>query len=113
MIYLVPQAIDLKEFMKAFDMPDTFFSWFLVTELHVWLLGARLMQVHWRVGCGTEQELEGALRQLTRVSLSIAATEVTQSMVTVLQGPFLLSPTKSTSLINLELSGRRGMLEGW
>ena len=46
MIYLVPQAIDLKEFMKAFDMPDTFFSWFLVTELHVWLLGARLMQVH-------------------------------------------------------------------
>jgi len=38
------QAIDLKEFMKAFDMPDTFFSWFLVTELHVWLLGARLMQ---------------------------------------------------------------------
>ena len=43
--YLVPQAIDLKEFMKAFDMPDTFFSWFLVTELHVWLLGARLMQV--------------------------------------------------------------------
>ena len=45
MINLVPQAIDLKEFMKAFDMPDTFFSWFLVTELHVWLLGARLMQV--------------------------------------------------------------------
>jgi len=38
------QAIDLKEFMKAFDMPDTFFSWFLVTELHIWLLGARLMQ---------------------------------------------------------------------
>ena len=56
MNYLVPQAIDLKEFMKAFDMPDTWFSWFLVTELHVWLLGARLMQVlHLRVGCGTEQ----------------------------------------------------------
>ena len=45
MLDLFPQAIDLKEFMKAFDMPDTFFSWFLVTELHVWLLGARLMQV--------------------------------------------------------------------
>ena len=105
MIYLVPQAIDLKEFMKAFDMPDTFFSWFLVTELHVWLLGARLMQVHWRVGCGTEQELEGALRQLTKVYLSIAATEVTQSMVNLLQGPFLLSPispTRSTSLIKYQ-----------
>jgi len=38
------QAIDVKEFMEAFDMPDTFFSWFLVTELHIWLLGARLMQ---------------------------------------------------------------------
>ena len=50
MLDLFLQAIDLKEFMKAFDMPDTFFSWFLVTELHVWLLGARLMQVHWRVG---------------------------------------------------------------
>jgi len=38
------QGIDVKQFMEAFDMPDTFFSWFLVTELHVWLMGARLMQ---------------------------------------------------------------------
>ena len=48
----------MKEFMEAFDMPDTFFSWFLVTELHIWLLGARLMQVQLsssRVGCGAEQ----------------------------------------------------------
>ena len=41
----VLQGIDVKQFMEAFDMPDTFFSWFLVTELHVWLMGARLMQV--------------------------------------------------------------------
>ena len=44
--------------MEAFDMPDTFFSWFLVTELHVWLMGARLMQVqysHSRVPCKAEQ----------------------------------------------------------
>jgi len=38
------QAIDVKEFMEAFDMPDTFYSWFLITELHIWLMGARLMQ---------------------------------------------------------------------
>lgn len=25
------------------DLPDTFNSWFLVTELHVWLLAARMM----------------------------------------------------------------------
>ena len=25
------------------NMPDTFYSWFLVTELHVWMLMARLM----------------------------------------------------------------------
>ena len=52
--YLALQAIDLKEFMKAFDMPDTFFSWFLVTELHIWLLGARLMQVNPRDGIRVE-----------------------------------------------------------
>jgi len=38
------QAIDVKEFMEAFDMPDTFYSWFLITELHIWILGARLMK---------------------------------------------------------------------
>ena len=35
----------MKEFMEAFDMPDTFYSWFLITELHIWILGARLMKV--------------------------------------------------------------------
>lgn len=24
-------------------MPDTFYSWFVVTELHVWMLSARVM----------------------------------------------------------------------
>jgi len=37
------QGINLIKFMETFDMPDTFYSWFLVTELHVWLLGSRLM----------------------------------------------------------------------
>lgn len=38
------QNVDVKEFFTILDMPDTFFSWFLVTELHVWMLSVRLME---------------------------------------------------------------------
>jgi len=37
------QRINVVGFFEAFDMPDTFYSWFLVTELHIWMIGARLM----------------------------------------------------------------------
>ena len=37
------QRTDLMKFFETFNMPDTFYSWFLVTELHVWLVGVRLM----------------------------------------------------------------------
>jgi len=37
------QKQNLEEFFRVFDMPDTFYSWFLVTELHVWMLSSRLM----------------------------------------------------------------------
>lgn len=30
-------------FSADFNMPDTFFSWFLVTELHVWMIMVRYM----------------------------------------------------------------------
>lgn len=30
-------------FFVDFNMPDTFFSWFLVTELHVWMIMVRYM----------------------------------------------------------------------
>ena len=33
------QRTELLRFFETFDMPDTFYSWFLVTELHVWLMG--------------------------------------------------------------------------
>ncbi|XP_043498899.1 ubiquinol-cytochrome-c reductase complex assembly factor 1 isoform X2 [Polistes fuscatus] len=35
--YIVDK-IDYSVFFKDFNMPDTFYSWFLVTELHVWML---------------------------------------------------------------------------
>jgi len=37
------QLQNLEKFFRVFDMPDTFNSWFLVTELHIWMLSARLM----------------------------------------------------------------------
>lgn len=40
---LVADRIDYDVFYKDFNMPDTFFSWFLVTELHVWMLMVRFM----------------------------------------------------------------------
>lgn len=37
------QLSELEKFFRIFNMPDTFYSWFLVTELHVWMLSSRLM----------------------------------------------------------------------
>jgi len=37
------QLSNLEQFFRVFDMPDTFYSWFLVTELHVWMLSSRIM----------------------------------------------------------------------
>lgn len=39
----VPDGIDYSLFFEEFDMEDTFFSWFLITELHVWLVMVRVM----------------------------------------------------------------------
>ncbi|XP_029672297.1 ubiquinol-cytochrome-c reductase complex assembly factor 1 [Formica exsecta] len=39
----VVSQIDYPFFYKHFNMADTFFSWFLVTELHVWMIIVRYM----------------------------------------------------------------------
>ncbi len=37
-----PVAMILVRFLfRTFGMADTYYSWFLVTELHVWMLGVR------------------------------------------------------------------------
>ena len=41
------QRTELLRFFQTFDMPDTFYSWFLVTELHVWLMGVRSVCCYW------------------------------------------------------------------
>lgn len=40
----IADRIDYKKFFQQFEMEDTFFSWFLVTEMHVWMLSVRIMQ---------------------------------------------------------------------
>ncbi|XP_017885923.1 ubiquinol-cytochrome-c reductase complex assembly factor 1 [Ceratina calcarata] len=39
----IPDKLDYSIFFKDFAMNDTFFSWFKVTELHVWMLMVRFM----------------------------------------------------------------------
>ena len=57
------QQQSLETFFKTFDMPDTFYSWFLVTELHVWMLSCRLMH-------------EGEYGRITRNSMNPKRTNV-------------------------------------
>jgi len=40
----VADNINYVEFFQEFNLPDTFNSWFLVTELHCWLILTRAMQ---------------------------------------------------------------------
>ena len=37
------QGVNVNDFFDYFDMPDTFYSWFLVTELHMWMVINRIM----------------------------------------------------------------------
>ncbi|XP_011340785.1 ubiquinol-cytochrome-c reductase complex assembly factor 1 isoform X1 [Ooceraea biroi] len=39
----VMSQVDFPFFYKHFNMPDTYFSWFLVMELHVWMIMTRYM----------------------------------------------------------------------
>lgn len=37
------QRVDVEAFFTQFDMPDSFYSWFLVTELHIYMVSVRLL----------------------------------------------------------------------
>lgn len=39
----VPDKVLYTEWFEKCELPDTFASWFMVTELHVWLLMVRCM----------------------------------------------------------------------
>lgn len=36
-------VLDYSEFFEEFVLTDTFYSWFVVTELHIWILSTRAM----------------------------------------------------------------------
>ncbi|XP_018332091.1 ubiquinol-cytochrome-c reductase complex assembly factor 1 [Agrilus planipennis] len=39
----IADKIDYARLFQVLDLPDTFYSWYVITELHVWMLIARLM----------------------------------------------------------------------
>lgn len=39
----VADNINYNEFFDEFALPDTFYSWFVITEIHVWMLMVRCM----------------------------------------------------------------------
>lgn len=39
----IPKKVAYTEWFDKFELPDTFASWFTITELHVWLLMVRCM----------------------------------------------------------------------
>lgn len=39
----IADHIDYFGFMEEFSLPDTFYSWFVITELHIWMLSTRAM----------------------------------------------------------------------
>ncbi|XP_065573985.1 ubiquinol-cytochrome c reductase complex assembly factor 1-like isoform X2 [Artemia franciscana] len=41
----VADKVNYSPFLKGCQMPDTFYSWFTVTELHVWMLLVRAMDI--------------------------------------------------------------------
>ncbi|XP_058805523.1 ubiquinol-cytochrome-c reductase complex assembly factor 1 [Phymastichus coffea] len=40
----IADEINYNEFFQKFEMEDTFLSWFLITEVHIWMMALRIMQ---------------------------------------------------------------------
>lgn len=39
----VADTVDYFAWFDEFDLPDTFYSWFVITELHLWMISTRAM----------------------------------------------------------------------
>ncbi|CAG9765169.1 unnamed protein product [Ceutorhynchus assimilis] len=39
----IADRIDYINFFEKYKLPDTFYSWFVITEMHIWMLSARAM----------------------------------------------------------------------
>ncbi|ODM92742.1 Ubiquinol-cytochrome-c reductase complex assembly factor 1 [Orchesella cincta] len=84
LIYMkIADELDYMKFFKMLDLPDTYASWFIVSELHVWLICTRLMQdgkegrivrnslikAMWEYNEAKSKKLEGALPSARRRDL--------------------------------------------
>ncbi|KAL0267416.1 UNVERIFIED_CONTAM: hypothetical protein PYX00_009692 [Menopon gallinae] len=43
LLYQSVEQVNYDDFYSYFELPDTFNSWFIITELHVWMLMAQIM----------------------------------------------------------------------
>ncbi|XP_044261938.1 ubiquinol-cytochrome-c reductase complex assembly factor 1 [Tribolium madens] len=39
----IADRVNYVSFFEELDVPDTFYSWFVITELHIWMISARIM----------------------------------------------------------------------
>lgn len=77
--------IDHQEFIKYLNLPDTYYSWYIVTELHVWMTLVRVMheEKHGRT-CRNDiihamwQDVDKRLKQLAPMSSSVRKEDMTE-----------------------------------
>ncbi|XP_032513067.1 ubiquinol-cytochrome-c reductase complex assembly factor 1 [Danaus plexippus] len=55
----VPDKVAYNEWFEKLELPDTFASWFIVTELHVWMLLVRYMAVDISSATGKKKYVKG------------------------------------------------------
>lgn len=87
-------------FFKECNLPDTYNSWFLVVELHVWLMASRLMQdgkegrivrnalikAMWDDNTEKSKKLEGALPSARRREIQILNEQFHAAMISYDEG---------------------------
>jgi len=92
--------LDYVKFFEQCDLPDTYASWFIVLELHVWMLAARLMQngkegrivrnaiIHamWDDNETKSKKLEGALPAARRKDLRLLHEQFNAAMISYDEG---------------------------
>lgn len=81
-------SVNHMEFVEKFQMPNTFNSWFLITEIHVWMLMVRAM-AELEIGQEIRNEISGALWYdvLTRTK-GMGSASIVKKQVVVLSQQF-------------------------
>jgi len=70
--------VDVITFIEEFDLADTYYSWFIVSELHLWMLSVRLMSE----GCKDCQEVRNWMVKIFWDDCDARAKEVGEKNTT-------------------------------